>query len=60
MHACKPDVAIFKQLLEAEGIETAEAMFFDDSRDNCASAASLGIAAHVMERNGCLPEWLTE
>ena len=60
MHACKPDAAIFEQLLAAEGIDAKEAMFFDDSRDNCAAAASLGIAAHVMERNGSLPEWLKE
>ena len=60
MHACKPDAAIFEQLLAAEGIDATEAMFFDDSRDNCAAAASLGIAAHVMERNGSLPEWLKE
>ena len=60
MHACKPNAAIFEQLLTAEGIDAKEAMFFDDSRDNCAAAASLGIAAHVMERNGSLPEWLKE
>ena len=60
MHACKPNAAIFEQLLTAEGIDAKEAMFFDDSRDNCAAAASLGIAAHVMERNGNLPEWLKE
>jgi putative hydrolase of the HAD superfamily len=60
MHACKPDAAIFEQLLDAERIDAVEAMFFDDSRDNCAAAASLGIATYVMERNGRLPEWLTE
>lgn len=60
MHACKPDAAIFEQLLDAERIDAVEAMFFDDSRENCAAAASLGIAAYVMERNGRLPEWLTE
>ena len=60
MHACKPDAAIFEQLLAAEGIDATEAIFFDDSRDNCAAAASLGIAAHIMERNGSLPEWLKE
>ena len=60
MHACKPDAAIFEQLLDAERIDAVEAMFFDDSRENCAAAASLGIATYVMERNGRLPEWLTE
>ena len=58
MHACKPDVAIFEQLLAAEKITAGDAAFFDDSQDNCTAAASLGIATFVMERNGCLPQWL--
>ena len=60
MHACKPDVAIFEQLLAAEGIVATDCAFFDDSRDNCAVAASLGIVSHVMERNARLPQWLME
>lgn len=60
MHICKPDVAIFEQLLAAEGITASETTFFDDSYDNCAAASSLGIAVQVMERNAPLPQWLTE
>lgn len=58
MNVCKPDVAIFKKLLACEGLEAADCAFFDDSRDNCAAAVSLGIASYVMERNASLPQWL--
>ncbi len=60
MHACKPDVTIFEQLLAAEKIDAGDAVFFDDSQENCNAAASLGIATFVMERNGCLPKWLID
>lgn len=60
MHACKPEIAIFEQLLATEGINADDCLFLDDSRDNCAAASSLGIAAHVMERNAALPQWLIE
>ena len=60
MHACKPDASIFEQLLAAEKIDADDAVFFDDSQENCNAAASLGIATFVMERNGRLPEWLID
>ena len=60
MHACKPNAAIFEQLLAAEKIDADDAVFFDDSQENCNAAASLGIATFVMERNGRLPEWLID
>lgn len=60
MHVCKPDVAIFEQLLAAEEINADDCMFLDDSHDNCAAASSLGIAVQVMERNASLPQWLIE
>ena len=60
MHCCKPDVAIFEQLLSSEGLAAGECMFFDDSRENCDAAASLGIDARLMSRNGAWPEWLME
>ncbi len=60
MHACKPEVAIFEQLLASESIDAADCVFFDDSHDNCAAAASLGIESHIMVRNACLPQWLME
>ena len=58
IHACKPDVAIFEHLLAKEGINAADCIFFDDSHDNCAAAATLGIKSYVVERNGPLPQWL--
>jgi putative hydrolase of the HAD superfamily len=58
MHCRKPDVAIFEQLLQAEGIAAEEAVFFDDSSENCNAAASIGIESHLMERNGNWPDWL--
>ena len=60
MHDCKPNAAIFEQLLAAEKIDADDAVFFDDSQENCNAAASLGIATFVMERNGRLPEWLID
>ena len=60
MHACKPDDEIFEQLLAAEGINAEDCLFLDDSRDNCATAASLGIASLLMERNAALPQRLIE
>ena len=58
MHLCKPDVAIFEQLLAAEGVAAADCIFFDDTPANCEAAASLGIDAYLLERNGAWPEWL--
>ena len=58
--ACKPDDDIFEKLLAAEGINAEDCLFLDDSRDNCATAASMGIASLLMERNAALPQWLIE
>lgn len=60
MNVCKPDDEIFEKLLAAEGINAEDCLFLDDSRDNCATAASLGIASLLMERNAALPQWLIE
>lgn len=58
MHCRKPDTKIFSRLLDAEGIAAEEAAFFDDSAENCDAAASLGIEAHLMPRNGEWPDLL--
>jgi putative hydrolase of the HAD superfamily len=60
MHCCKPDKMIFEKLLESEGLVAEDCIFFDDSRENCEAAASLGIAAHQMTRNAAWPQWLIE
>lgn len=59
MHCCKPDTAIFEKLLAKENIIPNDALFFDDSLENCNAAASLGIKAQIMERNATWPQWLT-
>ena len=51
MHCRKPDSEIFLSLLENEGAEPADCLFFDDSAENCAAARALGIDAVLVERN---------
>ena len=51
MRSRKPEPGIFLTLLESEGIEAADCLFFDDSAENCAAARSLGIDAVLVERN---------
>ena len=51
MHCRKPDSEIFLSLLENEGAESADCLFFDDSAENCAAARALGIDAVLVERN---------
>ena len=60
MQCCKPDRMIFEKLLAKEGIVAEDCIFFDDSQENCAAAASLGISAHLMTRNAPWPQWLIE
>lgn len=58
MQCCKPDKAIFEKLLAKEELAAEDCIFFDDSQENCAAAASLGIAAHLITRNAPWPQWL--
>lgn len=51
MRSRKPDPEIFLSLLESEGVEAADSLFFDDSAENCAAARALGIDAVHVERN---------
>lgn len=51
MHSRKPDSEIFISLLENEGVEAGDCLFFDDSAENCAAARALGIDAVLVERN---------
>lgn len=44
MHLAKPDTGIFRQALAQAGLLAGETMFIDDREENCAAAASLGIA----------------
>ena len=51
MRCRKPEPGIFLTLLENEGVEAADCLFFDDSAENCAAARALGIDAVLVERN---------
>lgn len=51
MRRRKPEPGIFLTLLESEGVEAADCLFFDDSAENCAAARALGIDAVLVERN---------
>lgn len=51
MRRRKPEPGIFLTLLENEGVEAADCLFFDDSAENCAAARALGIDAVLVERN---------
>ena len=44
MHLAKPDTEIFSQALAQAGLRAVETLFIDDRVENCAAAASLGIA----------------
>ena len=51
MRRRKPEPGIFLSLLESEGVEAADCLFFDDSAENCAAARALGIDAVLVGRN---------
>lgn len=55
MHLVKPDMEIFNEVLRQTDILPEETLFIDDSANNCAGAASVGIHTyHVKEGD----EWL--
>ncbi len=45
MHLAKPDPEIFRQMLAAENVRPADAVFFDDSQANIDAARSVGMHA---------------
>ncbi len=47
-HINKPDPRAYKNVLEAEGLDPAETMFFDDSLANVEAARTLGIRAELI------------
>lgn len=49
MHIDKPDPSFYRYILSEEGIAPNEVFFTDDSAENVASAASLGIHAYVYQ-----------
>lgn len=57
MHLAKPDEAIYRQVLEEAQLNPEETLFVDDSAENCASFASLGV--HTL-RPSVPDAWLGE
>ncbi|MBR5475848.1 MAG: HAD family phosphatase [Bacteroidaceae bacterium] len=51
MNMRKPGKEILLELLKSEGAHPDECIFFDDSKENCDAARSLGIEAVLVERN---------
>ncbi|WGL98270.1 glucose-1-phosphatase [Arsenophonus sp. aPb] len=48
----KPDLEIYKYVLQSEGFAAEKAIFFDDSEENVTAAAQLGIKSwHVTDKN---------
>ena len=45
MGVSKPDTGFWKLILEAEGFEPEHTVFFDDKKENCEAARSMGITA---------------
>ncbi len=45
---CKPDIAIFKKVIELSRIVPQETLFFDDSQKNLDAAASLGFKTFLV------------
>ena len=45
MGVSKPDTGFWKLILEAEGFEPDNTVFFDDKKENCEAARSMGITA---------------
>ena len=47
MKLVKPDIRIFKTMINDAGIDPSETLFIDDSVDNCLAAESIGISSYV-------------
>lgn len=56
MRRRKPEPEIFLELLEQENAAPHEALFIDDSYENCQAAAALGIESVQVERNASWDE----
>ena len=48
LKSCKPDIAIFKKVIELSRIVPQETLFFDDSQKNLDTAASLGFKTFLV------------
>ena len=51
MHKMKPDAEIYEEMIRQTGMDPAESLFIDDSKDNIAAAAALGFQT-LLGENG--------
>lgn len=49
---CKPDPAIFRNLLRRYGLDASQTLMLDDSEANCAAARSVGMNAICVKETG--------
>ena len=56
----KPDIEFFQAALSLAGIAAKKAIFIDDTAENVAAAAALGIAAHHFNSAGLMEQFLRE
>ncbi|NEQ70299.1 MAG: HAD-IA family hydrolase [Symploca sp. SIO2D2] len=56
----KPESRIYEKLLELEGFEGRDAVFFDDKIENIESARKLGIEAVHFDRDAAAWDWWAE
>lgn len=49
MHKAKPDVDIFKEVVERSGVDLSRTLFIDDSLANCEAARSVGIESYHLQ-----------
>lgn len=57
MQLAKPDTRIYAEVLRQAGIDAHETLFIDDTAENIAAAASLGIATY---HNRNIDDWIFE
>ena len=51
LKSCKPDIAIFKKVIELSRIVPQETLFFDDTQKNLDAAASIGIKTILVKHD---------
>ena len=51
MHMAKPDPRIFEEVIRATGIQPAETLYLDDTRENIESGRKMGFQAHLVPMN---------
>lgn len=56
----KPEAAIYQQLLQQEGVEADQALFFDDNLANIEAARALGITSIHVTDNSVVPAYFAQ